>query len=218
MIWDFQKGTSQKVTTWEGADEWPMWHGHTLYYCSDQDSRTANLWAYDIDTQQRRQVTHYTTYDVKWPSIGSDAIVFENGGYLSVMDLPSETVRHIHILVPDDKPGARAEYKNVADWITTASLSPSGKRAVFCARGELFTVPAEKGDVRDLTKTPGARERTPQWSPDGRWISYLSDATGEYEVYVIPSDGLAPGHQVTHGGTSFRYQPLWSPDSKKLAF
>ena len=216
--YDFDRNQSEKITDWPGPDEWPMWHGRTIYYCSDRGGRTANLWAYDLDKKTHRQVTHFTDYDVKWPSIGSDAIVFENGGYLYVMDLPAESAKKIQVLVPDDKPAARAEYRNVAKWITSADLSPSGKRAVIAARGELFTVPAEKGDVRDLTHTPGARERDPAWSPDGRWIAYLSDRSGEYELHVVGSDGKTPDRQVTRGGHTFRFAPHWSPDSKKLAF
>ncbi|HET7224785.1 MAG TPA: S41 family peptidase [Candidatus Eisenbacteria bacterium] len=217
-VYDFTKNVSQKITDWDGADEWPMWHGHTIYYCSDQGGRTANIWAYDFDKKERRQVTHFNNYDVKWPSAGSDAMVLENGGYLWVMDLPSEELHQIHVQVPDDKPATRPEYRNVANWIENVDLSPSGKRAVVCARGELFTVPAEKGDVRNLTQTPGVRERNPKWSPDGRWISFLSDAGGEYELHVIGADGESPDRQLTHGGGTFRYVPIWSPDSNKLLF
>ncbi len=217
-IYDFKKNTSAKITDWPGPNEWPMWHERTVYYCSDQGGRTANLWAYDVDRKTHRQVTRFDEYDVKWPSIGSDAIVFENGGYLYVMDLPDETPKQIHVLVPDDKPGARAAYRNVSQWITDLDLSPSAKRAVFAARGDLFTVPAEKGDPRRLTSTPGWRERDPAWSPDGKWIAYLSDQTGEYELWVVPGDGGAPARQVTTGGNCFRFAPRWSPDSKRLAF
>jgi tricorn protease len=219
-IWtyDFGANQSQKITDWPGPDEWPMWHGRTIYYCSDRGGRTANLWAYDLDKKAHRQVTRFDEYDVKWPSIGGDAIVLENGGYLYVLDLPGETPKKIQVLVPDDKPAARAEYRNVAKWTVNAALSPSGKRAVLEARGELFTVPAEKGDARNLTRTPGARERDPAWSPDGKWIAFLSDAGGEYEIHVIGSDGRAPDRAVTRGGSTFRFAPRWSPDSKKLAF
>jgi tricorn protease len=219
-IWtyDFAKNASEKITDWEGADEWPMWHDHTVYYCSDQGGRRANIWAYDVNTKERRQVTTFDDYDVKWPSIGSDAMVFEQGGYLFVMDLPSEKLTRLQVLVPDDKPAARAEFRNVAKWTTAWALSPSAKRAVIEARGELFTVPAEKGDVRDLTNTPGARERDPAWSPDGKWVAYLSDRSGEYELCVISGDGRGAERQVTKGGATFRFAPLWSPDSKKLAF
>jgi len=217
-LYDFAANTSEKMTDWPGPDEWPMWHDRTVYYCSDRGGRTANLWAYDVDKKTHRQVTTFTDYDVKWPSIGGDAMVFENGGYLYGMDLPGEKPVKIKVLVPDDKPGARAEVRNVSAWITDWDLSPSAKRAVFAARGDLFTVPAENGDPRNLTQTPGARERDPAWSPDGKWVAYLSDQGGEYEIWVIGSDGKTPARQVTKGGGTFRYAPHWSPDSKKLAF
>ncbi|MBI1798128.1 MAG: PD40 domain-containing protein [Candidatus Eisenbacteria bacterium] len=217
-IYDFTNNTSEKITDWPGPDEWPMWHDRTIYYCSDRGGRTANLWAYDLDKKTHRQVTSFTEYDVKWPSVGSDAIVFENGGYLYVMDLASEKAQKIQVLVPDDKPATRAEYRNVAAWIENFSLSPSAKRVVIAARGELFSVPAEHGDARDLTNTPAARERDPVWSPDGRWIACLSDQSGEYELHVVGADGKSPDRQVTRGGATFRFAPVWSPDSKKLAF
>jgi tricorn protease len=216
--YDFRKNVSEKITDWKGPDEWPMWHGRTLYYASDRGGRTVNLWAYDFDRKTHRQVTKFDDYDVKWPAIGSDAIVFENGGYLFVMDLPGEKAQKIQVLVPDDKPATRAEFRNVSQWITDFDLSPSAKRAVFAARGDLFTVPAEKGDPRLLVGTPGARERDPAWSPDGKWIACLSDATGEYEIWVTGSDGKTAPRQVTKGGDTFRFAPRWSPDSKKLAF
>ena len=217
-VYDLKANTSQKITDWEGADEWPMWHGRTVYYSSDREGRRSNLWAYDLDKKSHRQVTRFDDYDVKWPSQGSDAIVFEEGGYLWVMGLADERPAKIRILVPDDKPAARAEYRNVAKWTTAWAISPSGKRAVLEARGELFTVPAEKGDVRNLTQTPGARERDPAWSPDGKWIAYLSDEGGEYQIHIIGSDGRTPDRQVTRGASTFRFAPQWSPDSKKLAF
>lgn len=217
-VYDFARNRSEKITDWAGPDEWPMWHGNTIYYCSDQDGRTANLWAYDLSSKQRRRVTSFDDYDVKWPSIGSDAIVFENGGYLYVMSLPDEKLTKLTVLVPDDKPATRVEYRNVSHWIENADLSPSAKRVVFEARGDLFTVPAERGDVRNLTSSSGARERDPAWSPDGKWIAYLSDRSGEYELHVIGADGRTPDRQVTRGGDTFRYAPRWSPDSKKIAF
>ena len=219
-IWtyDFDKNTAEKITDWDGPDEWPMWYKDTIYYATDRDGHTANIWAYDTKTKTHRQVTKFTEYDVKWPSIGGDAIVFENGGTLYVMELPSEKAAPIKVLVPDDRPATRAEMRNVSHFIDGWDLSPSAKRAVFAARGDLFTVPAEKGDARNLTRSPGSRERDPSWSPDGKWIAYLSDKSGEYEIHVIGSDGKTPDRQVTKGGTTYRFGPVWSPDSKKIAF
>jgi tricorn protease len=219
-IWtyDFAHNTSEKITDFDGPDEWPMWFRGTIYYCSERGGRRANLWAYDVASKQHRQVTQFAEYDVKWPSVGSDGIVFENGGYLYVMSLPDEKVERIKVLVPDDKPAARPEYRNVSKWTTAWSLSPSAKRAIIEARGDLFTVPAEKGDVRNLTNSSNAHERAATWSPDGKTIAYLSDKSGEYEVTVIPADGSGPERQVTKGANTYRWFLRWSPDSKKLAF
>jgi tricorn protease len=217
-LYDFRRNHSEKISDWAGADEWPMWHANRIYYASDRGGRTANLWSYDLETRTHRQVTKFDDYDVKWPSVGGDAIVFENGGYLYVMDLPGEQSTRLRIQIPDDRPGTRPSYKNLAKWITGWDLSPTAKRAVLAARGELFTVPAEKGDVRNLSRTPGARERDPVWSPDGKWVAFLSDRSGEYELHVVPSDASAPDRQLTKGGKTFRFAPRWSPDSKKLAF
>jgi len=128
-VYDFKANKSQNVTAdWAGPDEWPMLNGRTLYYCSDRNGRTANLWAYDLDKKTHRQVTTFTDYDIKWPSVGSDAIVFENGGWLYVLDLPGEKLHKISVLVPDDKPATRAAYRSVADWMGGMDLSPSAKR------------------------------------------------------------------------------------------
>jgi tricorn protease len=217
-LYDFEKVTSEKLTDTPGPDEWPMWYQNTIYYVSDRGGRTANVWAYDLGTKQHRQVTNFTEYDVKWASIGSDAMVFENGGRLYVMELPGEKAAPVSVLVPSDKPATRAELRDVGKWIDGADLSPSAKRAVVAARGEIITIPAKDGDARNLTNTPGARERDPAWSPDGKWIAYLSDRSGEYQIHVAGSDGRTPDRQVTKEGATFRFAPVWSPDSKKLAF
>jgi tricorn protease len=217
-LYDFDRNTSEKITDWAGADEWPMWRGDTIYYATDRGGPTVNLWAYDLETREHRQVTQFDEYDVKWPSIGDDAIVFEYGGHLYVMDLPGEKAGKIQVMVPDDKPGTRAELRNVATLAGSSDLSPSAKRAVLEARGEIFTVPAKNGDVRNLTRSPGVRERSPVWSPDGRWIAYLSDRSGEYEIHIVGSDGKTPERQVTRGADTYRYNLVWSPDAKKIAF
>ena len=217
-VYDFDRNASQRITDWPGADEWPMWWQRSVYYVSDRGGRVANLWAYDLDARQHRQVTNFTDYDVKWPSLGGNSIVLESGGHLYVLDLPSGTPQRIPVWVPDDKPGTRPERRDVAKWIRGGDLSPSAKRALVEARGEIFSLPAEKGDVRNLTNTPGARERAPAWSPDGRWVAFLSDRTGEYELWVTPADGSGAARQVTRRGGGYPFAPEWSPDSKKLAF
>jgi len=218
-LYDFQNNTSEKMTDFDGTDSVPMWHGQTIYFLSDRDQcKKLNIWAYDLNGRKTRQVTNFTEYDVKWPSIGPDAIVFENGGKLYLVDLATEASRPIDIKVPADLPKVRASLKNVAGLIQNYSLSPSGKRAVFEARGEIFTVPEKYGSVRNLTNTSGVAERYPVWSPDGKYVAYISDRTGEYELYLRPADGTGEEKQITKDGSAFRYAPAWSPDSKKIAF
>jgi tricorn protease len=218
-LYDFINNSSEKITDFAGTDAVPMWHEDTIYFMSDRDAhKRLNLWAYELKTKKTRQVTDFTEYDVKWPSIGPDAIVFENGGALHLLDLATEKSQALKIRVPCDLPQTRPVLKSVSDRIQSGSLSPSGKRAVFEARGELFTVPEKYGSVRNLTNTSGIAERYPAWSPDGKHIAYFSDKTGEYELYIRPGDGKGQEKQITQGGTAFRYAPVWSPDSKRIAF
>ena len=220
-IWfyDFKNNTSENFTKFEGTDALPMWHQNTVYFLSDRDPRKKlNIWAYDINSKEFRQVTKFSEYDVKWPSLGPDAIVFENGGKLHVLDLATESARPINVRVPADLPAVRSQLKAVAENIQNFSLSPSGKRALFEARGEIFTVPEKHGSMRNLTNTSSLAERFPAWSPDGKQVAYFSDRTGEYELYLRPGDGTGSERQITNSGSSFRYRPVWSPDSKRIAF
>lgn len=218
-IWvhDFAAGKSTRLTDWVGADNFPMWHGNTIYFTSDRTGKL-QIWAHDLATGQERQITQHKDYDVKWPSLGPGAIVYENGGWLWVLDLATAQTRRITVAVRDDRLLARPTWRDVSGDIGSAGLSPDAKRAVFAARGDVFTVPAEKGDVRNLTQTPGVRERDAAWSPDGKWIAYLSDETGEYEVWLRPGDGKGPARQVTKNGANWRFDLLWSPDAKRIAF
>lgn len=218
-LYDFINNTSEKFTDFAGTDAIPMWHEDTIYFLSDRDrNEKLNIWAYELRTKRTRQVTTFTEYDVKWPSLGPDAIVFENGGRLHVLDLASETSQPREVKVPSDLPQVRTELKSVSGRIEDYALSPSGKRALFEARGEVFTVPEKHGSVRNLTNTSGVAERSPAWSPDGKHVAYFSDKTGEYELCIRPGDGKGQEKQVTEGGSAFRYSPVWSPDSNSIAF
>ena len=218
-LYDFINNTSEKFTDFAGTDAVPMWHQNTVYFLSDRDERKKlNIWAYDLDTKQTRQVTKFKEYDVKWSSSGPNAIIFENGGKLHLLDLTNETSQPLSIQVPADLPEFRDQLKEASENIQNFSLSPSGKRALVEARGEIFTVPEKHGSVRNLTNTSGVAERFPAWSPDGKYVAYFSDQTGEYELYIRSGDGKGKGRQITTGGECFRYTPVWSPDSKLLAF
>lgn len=217
-VWTFDLKTfaNQKLTDWEGTDNVPMWYGDQIYFNSDRTGRL-NLYSYDTKTGQTRQVTNFTDFDVRWPSLGSDGIAFEKGGFLYVMDLPSEKVHKVEISVITDRHTIRTEFVNVAKRVSEFDIAPDGKRALFVARGDVFTVPAKEGNVRNLTGTSGAKEMYAVWSPDGKWVAYLSDKTGEDEFFITSQDGKETV-QLTSGGDCHRYAAIWSPDSKKLAF
>ncbi|MFO7610430.1 MAG: PDZ domain-containing protein [Candidatus Krumholzibacteriia bacterium] len=214
-IYDFKQNDTQRLTDWIGSDNFPMWHGDTIYFSSDRTGRL-QIWAHDLKTGEQRQVTDHDEYDVKHPSLGTDAIVYENGGWLHVLDLATERTRKVTVSLYSDNTAARPGLRKVADLIGGGDLAPDAKRAVFEARGDIFTVPAEKGDVRNLTATPGIRERDPVWSPDGRWVAYLSDREGEYQVCMRAGDGSGEEKQLTKKAEAWQYGMEWSPDSKHL--
>lgn len=217
-IYDLKTNTSEQITDFAGTDNQPVWVGNTIYFTSDRGGWQLNLFAYDTASKQVRQVTNHDTFDVLWPSGDDRRIVYENGGYLYLFDPATSQTRQVPVKVSGDFRNTVPYFKNVTEDITAMGISPTGKRAVIGARGDVFTVPAEKGEVRNLTGTPGVREMDPSWSPDGRWVAYLSDRSGEYEFYVRPGDGSGEERRVTKDGKVWRFPPLWSPDSKKIAF
>ncbi|HET9227764.1 MAG TPA: PDZ domain-containing protein [Thermoanaerobaculia bacterium] len=217
-IYDLKNDTSERLTDFVGTDNMPVWIGNTIYFTSDRGGWQLNLFAYDLATKQTRQLTNHDQFDVLWPSGDDRRIVYEQAGYLHVFDPSSSQTRQVPVQVRGDFPMTLPYFKNVTGDAQSMGVSPTGKRAVIGARGEIFTVPAAKGEIRNLTSTPGIREMDAVWSPDGRWIAYLSDRSGEYEVYVRPSDGSGDERRVTTGGKVWRFPPLWSPDSKKIAF
>lgn len=213
-VYDFATGETENITNNPAQDIIPMWHGRKIYFLSDRD-RTMNLFVYDLDTKETRKLTDFTEYDVKWPSLGDRAIIFENGGYLFTLDLNTEEVKQLHIRILDDFDTGRDFLADVSKNIRSGSLSPDGSRAVVEARGELFTLPAHHGITRNLTQTSGVHERNPVWSPDGKWIAYISDETGEDEIYIRSEDGREIKQLTDHADT-YKWALEWSPDSKKI--
>ncbi|MGA3092383.1 MAG: PDZ domain-containing protein [Terriglobales bacterium] len=203
----------------EYTDTFPMWHGNTIYFTSDRGpEHRLNLYGYDESSKQVEQLTKFDTFDVMWPSLGPDAIIFENGGYLYTLDLQTRQAKKLTIYVNGERDQAMKHWVSASRQITDFDLAPDGKRAVFGARGEVFTVPAKEGSVRNLTRSPGVREQKVAWSPNGQWIAYISDRTGEDEIFIAPQDGLAAAEQITSGHQGFMFQPVWSPDSSKIAW
>ncbi|MFB3789293.1 MAG: PDZ domain-containing protein [bacterium] len=195
----------------------PLWIGDTVYFLSDRN-HTMNLFSYDTKTQAVNQLTWFTDFDIERASAGDGVIALEQGGRLHIYNPADKSLKTLKIKVHADLPHSRPHFAKVVDWIQNADISPSGKRAVFEARGDIFTVPAEKGDIRNITRTPGVHERFPSWSPDGKWIAYFSDASGEYQLMIREQDGRKEPTVIPLGGPTFFYSPKWSPDSKKLVF
>ncbi|MEA2336192.1 MAG: tricorn protease [Thermoanaerobaculia bacterium] len=203
---------SRRVTTWRGTDARPMWHGRTLYYVSDAGlEQRLNLWRYDLRTRTHRQVTHFAEYDVRFPSIGPDAIIFQYGPELKVLDLARGMTSTLHIDVPAT---ILTRDVDVSRFITRRQLGPGGRIALAEARGDLWIISSSA--PRNLTMTSGAFEREAALSPDGKRAAYFSDATGEYQLYVRDLDGEA--RQLTNFKSGFRYRPVWSSDEQRLAF
>lgn len=215
-IYDFKTNTIENITHNPAQDIIPMWHGNKIYYLSDVETRRFNLFSYDLTTKETRRLSNYEDFDIKFPSLGDAAIVYEYGGNIYKFDLATEKHEKISISIAEDFAGSRTQIRKVGNEITNYEISPDGKRALFGAHGDVFTVPEKYGETRNLTQTSGIHERNSKWSPDGKYISFVSDRSGEDEIYIQVQDGSMPAIQITRGGNNYKYQPYWSPDSKKI--
>jgi len=218
-IWihDLNARTTEKITDNKEQDIFPMWAGEEIFFLSDRD-RTMNVFVYNFSTRETSKVTNFTEYDVKFPSLGDEHIVFENAGFIYKLDINTKEYKKLNIQVANDNTYSRTELKDASSAIQSGDLSPNGERVVFSARGELFSLPAKHGITRNLTLTAGAHERVVSWSPDGKNIAYFSDVSGEYELYILKQDGTEKPVQLTSGTNSYLYDLEWSPDSKKILF
>lgn len=217
-IYDLAANTSLQLTNDRATDHQPMWIGDTVYFLSDRNDSTLNLYSISPAGGEPTKLTRFTDFDVLWPSAGSDSLVFEKGGAIWRFDPATQQASEVPIRVTGDTPDTQPRFVKGADFVESFDLSPAGERAVFSTRGEIFTVPAKNGEPRNVTMTPDAREHSVSWSPDGKSVAYLSDASGEYEIYVRAQDGKSPARRVTTDGDIWRFAPVWSPDSSKLAY
>ena len=215
-VYDEQSKKTDNITNNVAQDIMPMWIGDEIFFISDRD-RTMNIFVYNTKTKQTSKVTNFTEYDVKFPSCNGSKIVFENAGFIYMMDAASKKAEKVSITLKSDNIYARAEVKDVSRNISAASLSPAGERLAITARGEVFNLPADKGVTKNITRTPGAHERDASWSPNGRHIAYISDVTGETELYMQPAAG-GEAVQLTKNNDTYIRSFQWSPDASKIFY
>jgi len=217
-LFDLATHEATQITDHPRSDRDPMWIGDTVYFSSDR-SGTLNLYAYHTGTGQTETLTRSGTWDVRWPSDdGKGRIVYELNGELQLIDLATRESKPVAVHVPNDGVAMRPSRIPVAGHIEDWGLSPKGERALFVARGDVFTAPIEKGATRNLTRSSDAHDKAASWSPDGKSIAFISDRDGEEEIYLVAQDGSGELEQLTDGGEAMRYDPRWSPDGERIAF
>ena len=215
-VYDLENDSSERLTTHAGTDYQPTWVGDEIYFLSDRDY-TINLYKYQKGAAPQK-LTDHSNHDSLWASAGPEAIVYENDGYLWRFDTKTEKSEQLKINIVGNPRALIAEQKDLKDHIESMSISADGKRVVIGARGEIFTVPAKKGEIRNISMTPKAREIDVSWSPNGKNIAYLSDKSGEYEVYIRSANQTNKEKRLTQDGSVWRFAPVWSDDSKKLVY
>ncbi len=216
-VWDTKAGTVANITNNVGQDICPMWIGDEIYYISDRD-KTMNIFVYNTATGQTSKVTNFTDYDVKFPSCGGGKVVFEKGGYLYSLDPATKQVAKIEVTLNSEDNFARSAQRRVSDFVTGTGIASDGSRVAISARGEVFDVPADEGVTRNITHTPGVHERYAQWSPDGSTIAWVSDSTGEDEIWAVASKSGSKPMQVTSGNDTRIREFTWSPDAKHIVY
>jgi tricorn protease len=218
-LFDLEKLTVDYIIVNPAGDELPMWSGRKIYFISDRGPEIRmNIWSYNLDTKELKQITKFTDFDIRFPSLGPSEIVFEAGGKLYLLNLTDEKFREVKINVVTDAITLMPRNEKVSNMIQSLSLSPDGKRAMIEARGEIFNVPAENGAVINVTLTSGVAERYPAWSPNGKFVAYWSDKSGEYELTIRNLENPDEEKKLTSYGEGYRYNLYWSPNSKMIAF
>ncbi len=216
-IWDPKAGKVENITSNIAQDIFPMWIGDEIFFASDRDM-VMNLFSYNTKTRETTKVTSFDQYDVKFPSTDGHTIVFENGGYIYRFDPASRACVQVPIRLSSDVVYSRTERRNVGSRPTAYSLSPDGNRAVLSARGEVFDVPVGKGVTRNLSRSAASNDRGAAWSPDGKWIAWIGDVTGETEVYLYEVDKEDAPRQLTQNSDTYIRSLQWSPDSRHILY
>ena len=216
-VYDMVSRTNTNITYNKSQDIIPMWKSNEIFFLSDRE-RIMNLYVYNTNTGETDKVTNFEEYDIKFPSMGRDYIVFENGGFIYKLNIATKQYEKVPVTITGDFAHSRAEWKDVSGSVGSADLSPNGERLVLSARGEIFNLPSKSGITRNLTQSPGVHDRNARWSPDGRHIAWVSDKNGEFEIYMQIHDGSSPPVQLTGDGETFIFGFEWSPDSKKILY
>jgi len=216
-IYNLESNEEKNISNFEGTDRMPMWIGDKIYFTSDRD-RVLNIYSADPVSGKIEQITNHSEYDVRRPDFEGDKIIYELGGELMVLDITTKNTTKLNVKILTDMPEARPYLKEVKENISGFDCSPGGERAVIVARGEIFSAPLKEGPIRNLTNSSGARDKNAAWSPDGKNIAYISDESGEYNVYIIDQSGQEEAIKLTDFNNGYLHTIRWSPDSKKLAF
>ncbi len=215
QVFDFDSKEMKKITDNPAQDIIPMWVGDAIYFLSDRD-RTMNVFKYDFSTGKVSKVSDFDEYDVKFPSSDGESVIFENGGYLYVLDSKSDNYQKVPVYIRNEESKSRIVLKDASKNITDLDPAPDGSRLAISGRGDIWSVPAKEGVTRNLTMSSNAHDRNVAWSPDGKWIAYISDRTGEDEIYLMDPKGEGTPRQLTKGGDTYKYELEWSPDGSKI--
>jgi tricorn protease len=218
LVFDLKTRTAENITKSDATEGKPVWVNNKIYYISDVGAgKRRNIWVYDIGKGAKEQLTSFTDIDINHMSAGPDDVVFQAGGRLYLLNVNTNKYAEVRINVVTDISTVMPRTVNVGGNISNFEISPDGKRSVFEARGDLFSIPAENGVIINLTNTSGAWERYPAWSPNGKWLGYWSDQSGEYEIY-LRDNAAGQAKKITNIGRGMGWSLTWSPDSKKMVF